>query len=108
MYLYRYTSEPFSLYDGEGSISELAKPFVELNKYLVIRETRCFYYIKIPYKSKHKRVSKDGKSIFAYSTKEKAMLNYKKRCASNLGHCARAHKIARIFYKNSLKLTVDD
>lgn len=108
MFIYRYTSNAYSLLDEEGVFSMYKKPVVQLHKYIVSRETKCFYFIKIPYTLKEKKVSKTAKSTFAYDTKDKAMVNYKNRCRRNVFYCDRAYKIAKIFWMNSLELEVND
>ena len=99
MKLYRYQSNVYGLFDDEGMFFEDPEPKVILEEFNVIRETPKCYIIRVNYKEK--RVLKNAKSTYAYDTKEKALFNYKKRCLSNLGHCSRSHKIAKIFFENS-------
>jgi hypothetical protein len=66
--LYRYESRYRDEW-SEGSIILLT--------FTVVRETDCYYFIQVDYKSK--KIKKIATSTFAYDTKEKAWLNYKLR-----------------------------
>ena len=79
--LYRYTRDTYEMFDDEGHFDEEGTPQVDLVKYPVIRETKCFYFIQVRRTIglwSEKKVSKNAKNTFAYDTKEKALENLRK------------------------------
>jgi hypothetical protein len=72
--LYRFVAEPH--YVEAGDMSVLSKVSIMLKQYPVNRETSKGYWIFASYM---RWVSKEAKKSFAYTSKERALLNFVKR-----------------------------
>lgn len=104
MKFYRYQIREYAVhdYDGELVASKEANPKVELEEFVMIRETAKGYWIAVDFlykdmKQLQKWVSKTSKRRYAYPTKEEAMQNFitrTKRRAQILQHQLDSCKIA--------------
>jgi hypothetical protein len=81
MILYRYQKKCF-----DEDLKSLGKSnvIVTLESYDVIRETKCYYIIKLPNR-REKRVNKDQKHSWACLSTEDALKRFKHRCYHSMG-----------------------
>lgn len=81
--LYRYEIDYFG-----GDFGEMTD--VILIKFKVVKQTNSFYIINMNENryggEKLKRCSKDAKSSYAYTNKERALKNFKKRTEKRIAH----------------------
>ena len=80
--LYRYKEEWFTMDSWDYRVKLI------LNKYPIIKETPCGFWIRMSFWSADKKrwVSKDGKSAYAKQTEEAALASYIKRKESHIGY----------------------
>ena len=87
MEFYRYVMEM----NGSSKGENFPMPKVTLLTFPLLKETKCGYWIDVPYSQKNlgrKWILKVSRKRWAYPTKERAMVNFIKRTQKRRGYAS--------------------